>query len=97
MTSPATVYCVFEAIGDGDGYPHWNLCFVANSLERAQEILAKPAWKRIDISPAHSSMTAENRYTFIGTRDECFEGYDLEAHTSSDDIAGFVIEAQALQ
>ena len=65
------VYLVFFIYGDGDGYASYYLLKVCENVAVAKEYIGEDFSKRsrFDIRiPAHSSMSAENNYTYIGNR-----------------------------
>ncbi len=66
-----SVYCVFEAYADEEGYSHFSLKGVGKTLEDCLVLIENYASIR---RPVHPSMTRENNYTYIGTRDECTDG-----------------------
>lgn len=88
----ATVYCVFKADIDGDGYLGWQLLFVSSTIGKAIELVRNYDHNRNsnrNSAPVHPDMNEGNCYTFVGSRDDCVRAYNMEAG----DGMGYVIEA----
>ena len=68
------VYCVYIVYGDGDGYPLYDLEFVCDSLASAKEVSLSLLLDYNASRPknlVHSTMSADNNYTYIGKREDC--------------------------
>lgn len=80
-----SVYCVFKAFGDGDGYTCYDLIGVYTNFDKCIDdimFLSLPA----NIDPVNMTMSVENNYTVITERSKCvgnckyghFGGYVVE-------------------
>lgn len=80
-----SIYCVFKAFGDGDGYTCYDLIGVYNNFDKCIDdvmMLSVPN----NIYPVHYDMKAENNYTVMTNRSNCvsdcryghFGGYIVE-------------------
>ncbi len=65
------VYALFNVLGDGDSYSDFGLIAISYSINSLiTKIESIPIDEnRLDL--AHESMNKENKYCFIGTREEC--------------------------
>lgn len=89
-----TVYCLFNVILDGDGYPHWNFISVSRDIPALQSIVAEHLkdFHRSKIIPFAPGMTAENNYTVIGNTKDVH----AEKEHCYGDVTGFVIQPESL-
>ena len=85
------VFAIFSAYGDGDSNGVFDLVAISSSLKGAHkhinEIYEDPmAVEYPRLEPVHNTMTPENKYTFIGTREQVDRGL------SWNHWGGYVIE-----
>ncbi len=80
------VWAVFNVVGDGDGYAVFDLIGIGETSAAAQAIADERLLQlgETPVNPVHPTMSASNRYTFVGPRSAC--------RPSVDHHGGFVIE-----
>lgn len=80
-----SVYCVFKAFGDGDGFTSYDLIGVYNDYDKCiNEVTILDIPMNIDI--VNNSMNYQNNYTIVTERSKCsgncryghFGGYVIE-------------------
>ena len=81
-----SVYCVFWAYSDGDGYTGFDLKGVFLTVEDAHQSVPDPSDIVKDENTIHKSANYGNKYTYVGGRSECRE------MTESGSVYGYVIE-----
>lgn len=92
-----TIYSIYTAEIDGDGYLHWNHKASASTLEKAKALISTWPETKITWDKIHPGLNAENNWTFIGTRAEFQTKYNQEEVNSTiTEYWGVVIEAQPL-
>lgn len=90
-----TVYCLFRARLDGDGYAHWNFVAVSDDIATLQTIVAEEVVKHEGRIHSFNSglMTVANNYTIVANTK------DVKADSEHlfDDAFGFVIQQEHLK
>ena len=92
--NPETVYCLFKAQLDGDGYVHWNFVAVSVDISALQEIVAEEIINHQGpIRSFHPGlMTASNNYTIVANTREVHANME---HLL-DESFGFIIQPEKL-
>jgi hypothetical protein len=89
-----TVYCLFKAQLDGDGYVHWNFVAVSDNIAALHEIVSEEIINHQGpIRSLHPGMmTAANNYTIVANTREVHANIE---HLL-DEAFGFVIQQEKL-
>lgn len=79
-----SVYCVYTAYPESDGWPVYSLISICTTENKAKELISTLK-KQVAQKPVHSTMDETNNYTYVGYRDEC-------SHNYINSFGGYVIE-----
>lgn len=87
------VWCAFQGLIDGDGYLRWIFHFVAETSDKAKNIISKYDNSLIYYG-LHPNMTKESNWIHVGTRHDIL--YNPET-AESVGLGGYVIEKQRIR